>query len=162
MAFHSFTSPHLGSYFLSYKKFHDFPWLFSFFPWLIIHNSVKYIQWNFCLSWYTTKIDSDNFFIVIKFSMTFHDSTQNSMTFQAWKAKKQNSMTFQVFQDPYEPCPRTSSPKSNDQSLPWCIHGYSIFGSCQNVKSNLTFSCSLRMVNLWIQILQNQKPFTLF
>jgi len=32
------------------------------------------------------------FFIVIKFSMTFHNSTQNSMTFQAWKAKKQNSM----------------------------------------------------------------------
>jgi len=26
--------------------------------------------------------------------MTFHNSTQNSMTFQAWKAKKQNSMTF--------------------------------------------------------------------
>jgi len=35
--------------------------------------------------------------------MTFHNSLQNSATFQAWKAKKQNSMTFQVFQDPYEP-----------------------------------------------------------
>jgi len=34
--------------------------------------------------------------------MTFHNSTQNSMTFQALKAKKQTSMTFQVFQDPYE------------------------------------------------------------
>jgi len=41
------------------------------------------------------------FFIVIKFSMTFHNSIQNFMTFQAWKAKKQNSMTFQVFQDPH-------------------------------------------------------------
>jgi len=28
---------------------------------------------------------------VIKFSMTFHKSTQNSITFQAWKAEKQNS-----------------------------------------------------------------------
>jgi len=47
-----------GSYFLSYKKFHDFPWLFLSFPWLIIHNPVKYIQWHFCPSWYTIKIDS--------------------------------------------------------------------------------------------------------
>jgi len=95
-----------GSHFLSCKKFHDFPWVFPWlfpsFPWLIIHNSVKYIQCNFCLSWYTIKIDSQ-FFLVIKFSMTFHNSIQNSTTFQAWKAKKQNSMTFQVFQDPYEP-----------------------------------------------------------
>jgi len=78
--------------------------VFPSFPWQIIHISVKYIQWNFCLSWYTMKIDSYFFLIVIKFSMTFNNSTQNSMTFQAWKAKKQNSMTFQVFQDQYEPC----------------------------------------------------------
>jgi len=89
-----------GSYFLSYKKFHDFPWLFPWlfpsFPWLIIHNSVKTIQWNFCLSWYN-KDRLIFFFIVINFSMPFHNSTQNSMTFQAWKAKKQNSMTFQAW-----------------------------------------------------------------
>jgi len=75
-------------------KLQKIPWFsmtfsmsFSSLPWLIFHNSVKYIQWNFCLSWYTMKIES-YFFIVIKFSMTFHNSTQNSMTFQAWKAKK--------------------------------------------------------------------------
>jgi len=35
--------------------------------------------------------------------MTLHNSTQNSMPCQAWRAQKQNSMTFQVFQDLHEP-----------------------------------------------------------
>ena len=32
--------------------------------------------------------------------MTFHEKIIFSLTFKAWKMKKQNSLTFQVFHDP--------------------------------------------------------------
>jgi len=66
--------PVQGLYFSSYKKIHGFPWLFPSFPWLIIHNSVKYIQWNFCLSWRNTiKIDSFLLWLCFpRLSITLH------------------------------------------------------------------------------------------
>jgi len=89
-AHESFSIHVQGAYFLSYKKFHDFPLLFLSFPWLIIHNSVLNTFSEIFVYHDTQQRSTRNFFIVIKFSMTFHNSTQNSMTFQAWKAKKKN------------------------------------------------------------------------
>jgi len=51
--------------------------------------------------------------------MTFHNSAQNSMTFQAWKAKKQISMTIQVFQDPYESWNNNHLDRNKHSSSKW-------------------------------------------
>jgi len=79
-----------GSYLKHSIIFHDF--FQNFFDiFLIICNSVKYIP------------QSVNFLPIMmihnkdQIIITFHNSTQNSITFQACKAKKQNAMTFQVF-----------------------------------------------------------------